>query len=109
MTIRDLPAIADSAARERRITRTSFLGIAANLLLAGFKAAVGLLSNSVAIVLDAVNNLSDALSSVLTILGVKLARRPPTAKHPFGFGRIEYFSAVAIAALVIAAGAGSMV
>ncbi|MBP1588655.1 MAG: cation transporter [Kiritimatiellae bacterium] len=109
MTSRDLPAIADSAARERRITRTSFLGIAANLLLAGFKAAVGLLSNSVAIVLDAVNNLSDALSSVLTILGVKLARRPPTAKHPFGFGRIEYFSAVAIAALVIAAGAGSMV
>ena len=109
MTIRDLPAIADSAARERRITRTSFLGIAANLPLAGFKAAVGLLSNSVAIVLDAVNNLSDALSSVLTILGVKLARRPPTAKHPFGFGRIEYFSAVAIAALVIAAGAGSMV
>lgn len=109
MTIRDLPAIADSAARERRITRMSFLGIAANLLLAGFKAAVGLLSNSVAIVLDAVNNLSDALSSVLTILGVKLARRPPDAKHPFGYGRVEYFSAIAIAALVLAAGAGSLV
>ena len=102
------PAIADPAARERRITRTSFLGIGANLLLAGFKAAVGVLANSVAIVLDAVNNLSDALSSVLTILGVKLARRPPTAKHPFGFGRIEYFSAVAISVLVIAAGAGSL-
>lgn len=98
-----------TAARERRITRTSFIGIGANLLLAGFKAAVGLLSNSVAIMLDAVNNLTDALSSVLTILGVKLARRPPDARHPFGYGRIEYFSAVSIAVLVLAAGAGSFV
>ena len=97
------------AERERRITRTSYVGIGANILLAGFKAAVGLLSNSVAIVLDAVNNLTDALSSVLTILGVKLARRPPDEKHPFGYGRIEYFSAIAIAALVLAAGAGSLV
>ena len=56
--------ITDPAARARRITRTSYVGIGANLLLAGFKAAVGLLSNSVAIVLDAVNNLTDALSSV---------------------------------------------
>ena len=61
-----------------------------------------------AIVLDAVNNLTDALSSVLTILGVKLARRPPDEKHPFGYGRIEYFSAIAIAALVLAAGVGSL-
>ena len=101
--------IADPAARARRITRASFVGIAANLLLAAFKAAVGRVSNSVAIVLDAVNNLTDALSSVLTILGVKLARRPPDSKHPFGYGRIEYFSAIAIAALVLAAGAGSLV
>ena len=86
--------ITDPTARARRITRTSYIGIGANVLLAGFKAAVGLLSNSVAIVLDAVNNLTDALSSVLTILGVKLARRPPDAKHPFGYGRIEYFSAI---------------
>ena len=101
--------ITDPTARARRITRTSYIGIGANILLAGFKAAVGLLSNSVAIVLDAVNNLTDALSSVLTILGVKLARRPPDEKHPFGYGRIEYFSAIAIAALVLAAGAGSLV
>lgn len=101
--------IADAAARARRITFVSFVGIAANILLAAFKAAVGLLSNSVAIVLDAVNNLTDALGSVLTLLGVKLARRPPDARHPFGYGRIEYFSAIAIAALVLAAGAGSLV
>jgi len=101
--------VTDAAVRARRITRTSYIGIGANLLLAAFKAAVGLVSGSVAIVLDAVNNLTDALSSVLTIVGVKLAHRPPDAKHPFGYGRVEYFSAVTIAALVLAAGAGSFV
>ena len=98
-----------SELREQQITRTSLIGIAANLLLAAFKAAVGLLSHSIAIVLDAVNNLTDAMSSVITILGVKLARRPPDAKHPFGYGRVEYFSAVMIAGLVLAAGATSLV
>ena len=98
-------SIADSAARSRRILRTSIVGIAANVLLAAFKAVVGLAANSVAVVLDAVNNLTDALSSVLTIVGVKLAARPPDEKHPFGYGRIEYFSAVTVAALVLAAGA----
>ena len=100
---------ADSAARSRRILRTSVVGIGANVLLAAFKAAVGLAANSVAVILDAVNNLTDALSSVLTIVGVKLAARSPDAKHPFGYGRIEYFGAVTVAALVIAAGAGSLV
>ena len=95
--------------RERQITRTSLIGIAANLFLAGFKAAAGLIAGSIAIVLDAVNNLTDALSSVITILGVKLAKRRPDAKHPFGYGRIEYFSAVIIAAIVLAAGATSLV
>ena len=98
-----------SEARERRITRTSLIGIGANLLLAGFKATVGLLSNSIAIVLDAVNNLTDALSSVITIAGIKLARRAPDETHPFGHGRIEYFSTISIAALVMAAGASSLV
>lgn len=59
--------------RELRIVRTSVLGIVANVLLAAFKAVVGVLSNSVAITLDAVNNLSDALSSVITIVGTRLA------------------------------------
>ena len=95
--------------REQQITRTSVIGIIANVFLAGFKAAVGLLSHSIAIVLDAVNNLTDALSSVITILGVKLAKRRPDEKHPFGYGRIEYFSAVIIAAIVLAAGATSLI
>ncbi|MBQ9686660.1 MAG: cation transporter [Oscillospiraceae bacterium] len=99
----------ESITREKQITRTSVVGIVANLFLAGFKAAVGLLAGSIAIVLDAVNNLTDALSSVITILGVKLARRRPDEKHPFGYGRIEYFSAVIIAAIVIGAGATSLI
>ena len=88
--------------RDKVIVRTSVIGILANVFLAAFKAVVGLAANSVAVVLDAVNNLTDALSSVLTIVGVKLAARPPDAKHPFGYGRIEYFSAVTVAALVLA-------
>jgi len=99
----------DTAARARRIVRTSFVGIAANVLLAAFKAMVGFAAGSVAVVMDAVNNLTDALGSVLTLAGVQLARRPPTARHPFGYGRIEYFSAVSIAALVLGAGAGSLI
>ena len=73
--------------RKKIIVRASVVGIAANLLLAGFKAAVGLLSHSIAIVLDAVNNLSDALSSVITIIGAKLAGKKPDKKHPYGHGR----------------------
>ena len=95
--------------RSSQIIRTSWIGIAANVLLAAFKAVVGALANSVAIVMDAVNNLSDALSSVITIVGMKLSQRPPDRKHPFGFGRIEYFSAIIIAVIVLSAGITSLI
>ena len=95
--------------RSQEIIRTSWIGIAANVLLAGFKAVVGVLASSVAIVMDAVNNLSDALSSVITIVGTKLSQRPADRKHPFGFGRIEYFSAIIIAVIVLSAGITSLV
>ena len=98
-----------SSDRSKRIIRTSVVGIAANVMLAAFKAVVGLLANSVAIVMDAVNNLSDALSSVITIVGTKLAARPADRKHPFGFGRVEYFSAIIIAVIVLTAGITSMI
>ena len=88
----------DERSRDAVIVRTSIIGIVANLLLAGFKAAVGLLSNSIAIVLDAVNNLSDALSSIITIIGTKLAGKTPTREHPYGHGRIEYITTIVIAA-----------
>ena len=95
--------------RSQEIIRTSWIGIAANVLLAGFKAAVGILASSVAIVMDAVNNLSDALSSVITIVGTKLSQRPADRNHPFGFGRIEYFSAIIIAVIVLSAGITSLI
>ena len=90
--------------RSSQIIRTSWIGIIANVLLAAFKAFVGLASNSVAIVMDAVNNISDAASSVITIAGTKLAAKEPDKKHPFGYGRIEYLSAMIIAVLVLYAG-----
>lgn len=90
--------------RDRTIVRTSIIGIVANVFLAAFKAVVGLLSGSIAIVLDAVNNLSDAASSVITIVGTKLAARPADKKHPFGYGRVEYLSAMIISLLVLYAG-----
>ncbi len=95
--------------RSKQIIRTSILGIVANVLLAAFKAAVGLVAGSIAIIMDAVNNLTDALSSVITIIGTKLSERPPDRQHPFGHGRIEYFSAMAIALIVLAAGAASLI
>lgn len=101
--------ITKSIDRSGRIIRTSIIGIAANVLLAAFKATVGLLASSVAIVMDAVNNLSDALSSVITIIGAKLSTRPADRKHPFGYGRIEYFSAIIIAVIVLIAGVTSLI
>ena len=99
----------DSEARERVIVRTSVVGIVVNVLLVAFKAVVGLAANSIAIVLDAVNNLTDALSSVITILGAKLAGRGPNRAHPLGYGRYEYLSALIIVAIVLYAGITSLI
>ncbi len=95
--------------RDRTIIRTSIIGILANVFLAAFKAFVGLTANSIAIVMDAVNNLSDAASSVITIVGTKLAGREADKKHPFGYGRIEYLSAMVISLLVLYAGVTAFV
>ena len=95
--------------RHKQIIQTSIIGIIANVLLAGFKAFVGVLSNSIAITLDAVNNLTDALSSVITILGTLIAGKRPDAKHPLGYGRTEYLSSTLIAVLVMYAGVTALV
>ena len=95
--------------RSKQIISTSVVGIVANAFLAGFKALVGLLAHSVAIVLDAVNNLSDALSSVITIIGTKLSVKPADRKHPFGYGRVEYFTAIIIAVIVLTTGITSLI
>ena len=98
-----------AADREKTIVRTSFIGIGANVLLAAFKAVIGIVSNSIAVTLDAVNNLSDALSSVITIIGAKLGAKDPDKKHPLGYGRIEYLSSMLVAAIVLYAGITSLV
>ena len=90
--------------RQEKIVKTSIIGIVVNLILVAFKAFVGIATNSIAITLDAVNNLTDALSSIITIIGAKLAGKAPDKDHPYGYGRIEYFSSVIIAAIVLWAG-----
>lgn len=95
--------------REIIIVRTGFIGIIANVFLAGFKAVIGFISGSIAITLDAVNNLTDVLSSVITIITTKLAGRTPDKKHPYGHGRIEYLSAMIIAVIILYAGITSLV
>lgn len=94
----------EQAGRDKIIIRTSIIGILANLFLAVFKAIIGLTANSIAIMMDAVNNLSDAASSVITIVGTKLAGKEADKKHPFGYGRIEYLSAMVISLIVLYAG-----
>ena len=98
-----------TANREKTIVKVSITGIVTNLLLVAFKAFVGLVSHSIAVILDAVNNLSDALSSVVTIIGAKLGAKQPDKKHPLGYGRIEYISSMIVAALVLYAGITSLV
>ena len=106
--------INDEAAKtkERRdsiIIRTSIIGIITNFLLAAFKAAVGTISGSIAITMDAVNNLSDSASALITIVGTKLAQKPADKEHPFGHGRAEYLSAMIISVIILYAGVTSLV
>ena len=98
-----------SSERETAIVRTSAIGITANVALAAFKAAVGILSNSIAVTLDAVNNLSDAISSIITIVGTKLSNKKADREHPFGHGRIEYITTTVIAAIIMYAGISSLI
>ena len=80
------------------------VGIVCNLLLVGLKLAVGILSGSVSVTADALNNLSDAVSSVVTLIGFRLAERPADSEHPYGHARYEYLSGLAVAALIIVIG-----
>lgn len=98
-----------AAKREKAIVKTSVIGVITNVFLAAFKAAIGMISHSIAVTLDAVNNLSDALSSVITIIGAKLGAKQPDKKHPLGYGRIEYISSMLVAAIVLYAGITSLV
>ena len=95
--------------REKTVIKTSIISIISNLILSGFKAFVGFLANSIAIISDAVNNLSDALSSIITIVGTKLAGKAPDKNHPYGYGRIEYMTSFIVSGIVLYAGITAMV
>ncbi len=89
--------------RDKQIIKVSLYGILTNIALVVFKSIVWFLSNSIAIVLDAVNNLSDVISSLVTIIWIKLSSRKPDKEHPYWHGRIEYFAAVIIAVIILIA------
>ena len=95
--------------RNKKIIIVSIVGIIANIFLATFKAIIGFLTGSIAIVLDALNNTSDAASSVITIVGTKLANKAPDKEHPFGHGRMEYLTAMIIAILIVYAGITALI
>ena len=96
---------ADSAVRRAWGALCGFVGIALNLLLFAGKLAAGALSGSIAVTADAFNNLSDAGSSVVTLLGFRLAGKKPDSDHPFGHGRMEYISGLVVAGLILLMGA----
>lgn len=95
--------------REKTIVTTGIIGIVANVFLASFKALIGVAAHSTAMVLDAVNNFSDVLSSLVAIIGTKIASKKPDKKHPLGHGRVEYLAQMIIAALIIYAGLTAMI
>ena len=96
--------IKDNTTREQYGSLSGIVGIICNLLLCIFKITVGALTHSISIVADGFNNLTDMGSSVITILGFKLANKPADKDHPFGHGRIEYMSAFIVAILILLVG-----
>lgn len=104
----DIDKQLDPELRNKEVTRISFIGIVANVVLAAAKLIAGLTTQSIAFVLDAVNSLTDAFASIVTIIGTKLAAMRPSREHPYGYGRIEYITSIVIAAIILAAGGMSL-
>ena len=94
--------------REKKIVKVSILGIIVNLFLVLFKMIIGILANSIAVILDAINNLTDSFSAIITIIGTKLACKNPDREHPYGHGRIEYIASVIVSLIVMGAGFGAL-
>lgn len=99
--IKDPEDILNPTIREKYGLLGSFVGIFCNILLFIFKLIVGILSNSVSITADAINNLSDAASSVVTLVGFKLSSKPADEDHPFGHARVEYVAGLVISFIII--------
>ena len=97
-------AHSETYGRFKDIIITSVIGILVNVLLGVIKIIVGTVANSVAVISDAVNNFADSVSSLVTIIAMAISGRGATRKHPFGFGRIEYFSSMIISVLILITG-----
>ena len=95
--------------RESAIVKTSFISIITNVILASAKAIVGLMAHSIAIISDSLNNFSDAISSIVTIIGTKMAGKKPDKEHPYGHGRIEYIASFVVAAIIMYAGLTALI
>lgn len=95
--------------REKKIVQTSLLAILTNFILVAFKMTIGMIANSLSIILDAVNNLSDVLSSLITIAGTGLSRRSPDKEHPFGHGRYEYLASLIVSSIILYVGIQSII
>ena len=102
--IRNHEQVADPAVRAAYGTVASSIGIVVNLLLAGAKFLIGIISRSLAITADAANNLSDAAGSIVTLITVRIASKPVDEKHPFGHGRMEYLGSLAVGVLILVMG-----
>ena len=90
--------------REKVGTKASVVGIVTNAALFGLKFILGSMMRSVAVIADGFNNLSDAASSIVSLIGFKVAGKKPDAKHPFGYGRIEYIAALVVSFLILTTG-----
>ncbi|MBO1870712.1 cation transporter [Lachnoanaerobaculum sp. Marseille-Q4761] len=99
----------DANERRKKIIGVSIIGIVANLLLGVLKAVLGLLSGSIALISDALNNITDSSSSLITIVGTKLAAKAPDKQHPFGHGRTEYLTSLLIGGIVFLTGFQSLI
>ena len=99
----------DANERRKKIIGVSIIGIVVNLLLGVLKAVLGLLSGSIALISDALNNITDSSSSLITIVGTKLAAKAPDKQHPFGHGRTEYLTSLLIGGIVFLTGFQSLI
>ena len=102
--VKNYDNVSDIKVRGAYANLAGIVGIVTNLILFIIKLSVGLFSNSISILADAFNNLSDAASSIITIVGFKMANKPADAEHPFGHGRIEYITAMIVSFMVMLVG-----
>ena len=99
--VRNHENTSDTAVRSAIGTLSGAVGIGCNLLLFGLKLLCGVLTGSIAITADAMNNLSDATGSIVTLVGFRLAGKPADEHHPYGHARLEYLSGLAVAVLIL--------